>query len=63
VLAEANSESQKDKSLLSPKKKPHFKTRKSYWDEQKYGHGSRRGAKSRMSVLVKTSSKRRSRQL
>jgi hypothetical protein len=47
---------QKDKPLLSSKRRPHFKTRKRSWNEQKFGHGSRGGPKPRTTVLARTSS-------
>jgi hypothetical protein len=44
---------QKDQPLLSSKRKPHFKTHKLHWNEQKFDHGSRRGPKTRTTVLAK----------
>jgi hypothetical protein len=46
-----------DRPLLSSKKSLHFETYKGSWNEQKYGYGSRRGPKLRITVLVETSSK------
>jgi hypothetical protein len=62
MQAKTNREYKEDQSILSSKRKPHFKTHKLYWDEHRYGRGSRRDGKERMSVLAKTSSKWRSRQ-
>lgn len=47
---------QKDKSFLSSKRKPHFKTQKWSWNEQKLNQGSRRGSKPRTTALATTSS-------
>jgi hypothetical protein len=46
-----------DQPLLSSKRKHHFKTHKWSWNEQKYGHGSRRGPKPRLIVLARANSK------
>jgi hypothetical protein len=45
------------RSLFSSKRRSHFKTHKWSCNEQKYGHGSRQGPKSRMTVLAKAISK------
>jgi hypothetical protein len=42
------------RTLLSSKRKPHFKTRKS-WERKKNGHGSQAGPKPRMTVLARAS--------
>jgi hypothetical protein len=49
-------ESQKEQPLLSTKR-PHFKTHKWPWKEQKYGHGSQWGLKTRITVLAKANGK------
>jgi hypothetical protein len=47
---------QKDKPLLSSKRRPHFQTHERSWKEYKLGHGSRQGLKPRTGVLVRASS-------
>jgi hypothetical protein len=47
---------QKEKPLLSSKRRPRLQTYKRSWNEQKYGHWSRRDPKPRTTVLTRTAS-------
>jgi hypothetical protein len=47
---------QKDKPLLSSKRRPHFQTHKGPWNEHKLGHVSRWGPKRKTTVLARASS-------
>jgi hypothetical protein len=44
---------QKNQPLFSLKRRPHFQTHKRFWNEQNFGHWSRPGPKSRMTVLAR----------
>jgi hypothetical protein len=44
---------QKDKPLLSSKRRPHFQTHKRSWNERKLGHASRRVSKPTTTVLAR----------
>jgi hypothetical protein len=47
---------QKDRPLLTSKTSPHFQTNKRSWNKYILGHGSRRGAKPRTTVLARATS-------
>jgi hypothetical protein len=47
---------QKDRPLLTSKRRSHSKTHKWSWKEQRFCHESRRGPKPRMTVLARTNS-------
>jgi hypothetical protein len=47
---------QKDQPLFSLYRKPHFETHERLWNEQKFGHGFRRGLKPSTTVLARASS-------